>query len=155
VELSAAAPAETDTTASKRVFDPDQPVPADEVPAVSAEGAPGGRDAANSRPVDSDLGQRGVVTSRAAVASCVPEYPRLSRIRGEEGTVVLEVEVRPDGSPGAIRVIRSSGYPRLDRAAVEGMKRATFSPALRGGRPTGQTIRVAITFELRDEDRLP
>ena len=125
--------------------------PAEEKPSEVASKTNGeGRQTADSDAVNSDLGERGVQNARPRVLGCVPEYPRLSRIHGEEGTVVLEVEVRPDGTPATIRVVRSSGYRRLDRAAVEGMRKARFAPAIRGGRPTGDTLRVAITFDLRD-----
>ncbi len=131
----------------------EKPPAAETPPEVASKTGGEGRQSANSDAVNSDVGERGVQTGKARVLGCIPEYPRLSRVRGEEGTVVLEVEVRPDGTPAAIRVVRSSGYRRLDRAAVEGMRKARFSPATRGGRPTGDTIRVAITFDLRDADQ--
>lgn len=156
IDVGATLAAEADVAMAKRQPDLAErvPQPAPEQPPplpIPASDAPGdGRHAASPQPVNSDVGEHGVRASDAAVASCVPQYPRLSRIRGEEGTVVLEVEVRPDGSPATIRVVRSSGYPRLDRAAVQGMRKASFSPAVRGGQPTGDTVRVAVTFELRD-----
>ena len=48
-----------------------------------------------------------------------PIYPRLGRQLGCEGTVLLEVEVRPDGRTGTITILASSGYDLLDVAAME------------------------------------
>ena len=52
-----------------------------------------------------------------------PEYPRISRERGEEGNVVLQVEMSSGGSRD-IKVIKSSGYHRLDKAAVNALEKA-------------------------------
>ena len=45
-------------------------------------------------------------------------YPEAARRRNIEGSLVLSVDVLPDGSVGSIRVLRSSGHAVLDEAAV-------------------------------------
>jgi TonB family protein len=80
-----------------------------------------------------------------------PEYPRYSRIHGEEGTVVLEVEITTDGRSGRVTVIRSSGYQRLDDAAVHALERAVFVPAVTLGKPVASTKRIAIRFAIEDQ----
>ena len=77
-----------------------------------------------------------------------PEYPRLARRLGEQGTVLLEVYVTADGSPERIRLHKSSGSPRLDEAARETVKRWKFVPARQGDRPVGAWIVVPIRFVL-------
>ncbi|HLK90353.1 MAG TPA: energy transducer TonB [Polyangia bacterium] len=81
-----------------------------------------------------------------------PEYPLSSRRRREEGTVLLNVVVQADGLPGAISLERSSGYPALDRAAQEQVRRTwTFEPARTAdGIPVSGTVLVPLRFALSD-----
>ncbi len=64
-----------------------------------------------------------------------PPYPRNSRRLGEEGEVLLEVLILEDGTVGEIRVLKSSGYPRLDASALNAVKRWRYEPARLGGKP--------------------
>lgn len=59
--------------------------------------------------------------------------PAISARLGEHGTVLLRVTVGADGQATQVEVARSSGYPRLDNAAVQGARRLKFRPATRGG----------------------
>jgi protein TonB len=61
-----------------------------------------------------------------------PSYPKLSRRRGEEGTVLLEVLILVDGSVGKVRIKKSSGFRRLDKAALKAVKRWHYQAAKRG-----------------------
>jgi protein TonB len=61
-----------------------------------------------------------------------PAYPTLSRRMGEQGVVLLEILILPDGSVGEIRVKESSGFKRLDETAVKAVKRWRYTPAKRG-----------------------
>jgi len=81
-----------------------------------------------------------------------PSYPRVCRRRGQEGTVVLSVDIGVDGKPGKISVADTSGFTRLDRAAADALRRAVFNPARKGTVPMESTKRVAFTFRLEDED---
>lgn len=56
----------------------------------------------------------------------------MSRRMGEEGKVLMDVYILPDGSVGQIRIRKSSGFARLDGAALEAVKRWTYVPARRG-----------------------
>jgi protein TonB len=78
-----------------------------------------------------------------------PSYPPESRTAGEQGTVVLRVRVEADGRPGTITLARSSGHPRLDRAAQEAVRRWRFKPATRDGQPFVSTVDVPVRFSLR------
>jgi periplasmic protein TonB len=62
-----------------------------------------------------------------------PAYPALSKRLNEQGTVVLDILVKADGSIGDIQLKTSSGYPRLDDAALRAIKNWRFVPASRGG----------------------
>lgn len=80
-----------------------------------------------------------------------PPYPAMSIEKGEEGTVSLRVVVEPDGSPSHVEVIKSSGYRRLDRSALETVrKHYRFIPAKRLGSPIQSTYSFSINFSLRD-----
>lgn len=78
-----------------------------------------------------------------------PVYPFAARRRGQEGRVVLDVEVLPDGGAGAVSVARTSGVVSLDRAALEAVRRWRFRPARRDGRPVRSTVRVPVRFALK------
>lgn len=79
-----------------------------------------------------------------------PIYPLRARELGQEGTVVLEFEVLPNGRCGAIDVIESSGYPLLDDSAVRAVKHWIFKPAKRFRHPVAFAVQVPITFRLTD-----
>jgi protein TonB len=77
-----------------------------------------------------------------------PEYPRLARRLGEQGTVLLNVFVDANGVPQKIELSTSSGSPRLDQAARQTVQRWKFVPARQGDRPIGAWIVVPIRFVL-------
>jgi len=80
-----------------------------------------------------------------------PIYPATSRKLEEEGTVMLMIYVLPDGRVGDVRVARSSGYPRLDEAAMTAARKGwRFRPATSGGGPVAAWGRYAVTFSLKD-----
>jgi periplasmic protein TonB len=77
------------------------------------------------------------------------EYPQESRMRGEEGRVLLHVHVTENGRPDAVTLHRSSGFPRLDQAAVEAVWRWKFVPARQDGKAVAAAVVVPINFTLR------
>lgn len=80
-----------------------------------------------------------------------PEYPPSSRRAGEAGTVILEVYVLETGRVGEARVKQSSGYPRLDEAAVREVKRSwRLVPGTENGKPVPMWGQFAVTFKLTD-----
>lgn len=78
-----------------------------------------------------------------------PNYPRVAKRRGYEGTVVLEVLVTPEGRVGQIRVGQSSGHTILDRQALATVGKWVFTPALRGSEAVEMWVDVPIEFELK------
>jgi len=79
-----------------------------------------------------------------------PRYPRDARRRGEEGKVMLLVDVLPNGRVGEISVESSSGHRLLDAAAVKAVRRWRFAPAKKTGRPVRAQVRIPVEFNLRD-----
>lgn len=76
-----------------------------------------------------------------------PRYPPAALRRRESGTVLVRVEVGPDGVPTATSLVESSGSRDLDRAALNAVRRWRFRPAQVGGRPTVSSAVVPINFE--------
>jgi protein TonB len=79
-----------------------------------------------------------------------PAYPSLSRRLGEEGRVVLRVRVSAAGLPLDVAVHAASGSPRLDRAALDTVRRWKFVPARLGSDAVAATVLVPIVFSLKD-----
>jgi protein TonB len=80
-----------------------------------------------------------------------PEYPPASRRAGEAGTVQLRCYVQADGRCSEISVVKSSGFPKLDEAAVKEVQRSwKFVPAKEDGKPVAAWHTFAVTFRLTD-----
>ncbi len=80
-----------------------------------------------------------------------PEYPPASRRAGEEGTVQLQVFVLESGRAGEVKVAKSSGFPKLDEAAIKEVQRNwRFVPGKEDGKPVSMWHTFAVTFRLTD-----
>lgn len=77
-----------------------------------------------------------------------PAYPPLSRRLGEQGLVVVRVLIDEHGRPVEAAVSLSSGFPRLDDAAVRAVRAARFRPYVEGDRPRRAYALVPIRFDL-------
>jgi protein TonB len=78
-----------------------------------------------------------------------PAYPEEARSAGQQGTVTLSVQVTAQGSVGAVRITRSSGFPLLDeRARSTVADRWAFKPAKAGGVPIASEVIIPIRFTL-------
>ena len=78
-----------------------------------------------------------------------PKYPKISLRRKEAGTVLLALIVTAEGRAKDVRVLKTSGYPRLDKAALDAVKDWRFIPAKRLGRPVDADYELPIHFKLR------
>jgi protein TonB len=76
------------------------------------------------------------------------EYPRVSRQRNEQGRVVLRVFIGVDGTAQQAEIKQSSGYERLDQAALATVKSWRYVPGKRGGVPEAMWFNVPINFVL-------
>lgn len=77
-----------------------------------------------------------------------PTYPTEARRAHEQGTVKLLVLVGTDGKVSDIKIAGSSGSDRLDRAALQAVRRWRWSPTMSGGAPTAVRGYVTIPFVL-------
>ena len=66
----------------------------------------------------------------------------------ETGKVLLRVYVNVEGRAEQIDIQVSSGFPRLDKAAIEAVKQWRFVPARQGEQPVAARVNVPITFQL-------
>lgn len=77
-----------------------------------------------------------------------PSYPAMSRRMREEGKVLLTVRVSPQGAAEAVQVRQSSGFARLDEAALEAVRQWRFVPARRGTETVAASVIVPLVFRL-------
>lgn len=81
----------------------------------------------------------------------LPEYPPASRRAGEAGTVTLKCYVNEQGRCSEVSVVKSSGFPRLDEAAVKEVPRNwRFVPGKEDGKPVATWHTFNVTFKLTD-----
>lgn len=99
----------------------------------------------------SPIESKGVESEASVLGTFSPAYPRMSQRRNEEGTVRVSIGVRADGTAGRVEILQSSGFHRLDEAALEGARKTSFAPALRRNRPVESTIELSFTFRLTNE----
>ena len=78
-----------------------------------------------------------------------PTYPAISRRMGEEGKLVLRVELDENGRIDDAKVINSSGYERLDTAALTAVKSWQCNPSRRNGQPIRAVALQPFNFVLQ------
>lgn len=81
-----------------------------------------------------------------------PAYPAAARRRGEEGRVVLRVELDERGQVSNAAVATASGSRWLDEAALAAVRKWTCEPARRGGEVVRATAQQAFSFVLAGGD---
>lgn len=79
-----------------------------------------------------------------------PRYPARSVWAGEEGTVLCRLFVGADGEVTRVELVESSGFPRLDEAALEALRRWRFRPRMEGAVALPSEILHPVTFRLED-----
>ncbi|MBI1339123.1 TonB family protein [bacterium] len=79
-----------------------------------------------------------------------PEYPSASLRLEEEGPTTLELCVDENGRVGDAKVVSSSGFPRLDEAALKWVRRERFNAGTENGQRTAM-CGFRLTYEWRVE----
>jgi len=87
-------------------------------------------------------------SSAAYLNNPPPTYPPVSVRLNEQGTVHLRAYIGTDGKASRVTVVRSSGFPRLDQAAVESVHRWGFVPGTRNGNPEPMWVEMPVLFRL-------
>jgi periplasmic protein TonB len=130
------------------------------IPVVDTDTAPIGYSDELPPPLAEPQGLRGsadpqpVITAAAVDPShplTQPPYPMSSIHLGEAGALALDILVGADGRVRDAKVAKSSGYDRLDQAAVsEAKQHWHLRPATRNGVPFEQWLTLKVVFRFED-----
>jgi len=90
------------------------------------------------------------VTLPVVVREVKPQYTSDAMRAKVQGTVLLECVVRPDGSVGDVKVMRSLDSTfGLDLEAMKAARNWRFRPGTRLGEPVSVLVTIELTFTLR------
>ncbi|MCX2498326.1 energy transducer TonB [Plesiomonas shigelloides] len=112
----------------------------------SASGAP--NTASRTAPTSAAQASGSSSEPRFRVPPSAPEYPKASRMRRQEGTVLLEVKLGTQGEQLQVVLLKSSGFPLLDRSALKAVKGWQFLPQEINGQGVSHVVRIPVRFEL-------
>ena len=102
-----------------------------------------GRDESTPRPII-------VAPAIPSAGLSEPIYPASEIRAGHTGTALLLLEILPNGRVGQVRLEQSSGFGKLDQAAMREAGKWRFVPGTRDGIPVTLWKQVPIKFELHD-----
>lgn len=156
---TAPAPAPRPTTAESPPSVADEtPAPPSDEPATTAPAshAPAPSASADDAPAAASEAASNAVSGAAPSVGQLPyaryaprpPYPEAARRQTQEGKVRVRVLIGEDGTVRQTRLAASSGYPELDRAALETLPRWRFSPARRDGKAIDAWVVVPVVFAL-------
>lgn len=138
--------------ADKIEVQPEEPVmspPVDELPPLEVVEASIEPMVPIEQEQNADMLEKGVREAPSATTPVRPQYPYGSRIRGEEGDVVLSATLDNAGCVAEVKVLSTSGYHALDRAAIKALKQAVF--IFKNGSPViGQNVEYTFHFKLNE-----
>ena len=83
-----------------------------------------------------------------AVSTIRPRYPSAALRNNQEGWVDVQYTVNVDGSVSNIQVTGAEPRHVFDNAAIDALRRAKFSPAMRDGTATASQQQKRIEFKL-------
>lgn len=119
------------------------------VPLVIAGGAMAGEPA--STPATAAAGTPSAAAIQElpeAVYRKEPSFPREALIKRIDGFVVVELDLRPDGTVAKARVLESGPPGLFDKSALDAVKRWRFEPTLVDGVAVPRTITQRLDFRL-------
>ncbi len=88
------------------------------------------------------------LTATSIMSSLKPFYPLSSRRRKEEGVTKIQVTIDSGGHIYDYKLIRSSGFKSLDRAAQKAVERVLLSPELLSDSEKTSTLELDFKFQL-------
>jgi len=97
-------------------------------------------------------GKDGTTSPKIAGPHVMPPdaYPLISVVQNEQGNVLLGFTIQPDGSVSGVRILRSSGFPRLDEAAAENVTAWKYGPSEKDGKPVACQWQAIVNWKLHD-----
>lgn len=75
-------------------------------------------------------------------------YPAMSKRLGEQGQVIHSILIGVDGLPVSAKLVKSSGFDRLDAAAYKALMSWRYAPGKRNGVAAAMTYNASISFVL-------
>jgi hypothetical protein len=103
---------------------------------------------ADSRPADPGILRENAVDEKAKLLSkFVPESNDFAQDAGVAGMALYHTVVGADGKPGEISVARPIGFG-LDENAVSSIRKATFQPAMKDGKPVPVVLDLVVQFRI-------
>ena len=99
----------------------------------------------------SSLGQSSALPQariRASAQCVAPSYPRRSIINNEQGVSQLELLIGEDGRVRESRISKSSGFFRLDQAALQALSACEFEPERVNGVAREAWARIRYVWRL-------
>ncbi len=114
-------------------------------PGVRGGGGGAGGPAVASRNGSGPGGGAGLGDSLRSIRRRIEEattYPEAARRAEMEGTVEVRFQIGPGGAPVNLEIVISSGYPELDQASLETIRRAGPYPTIHG------RIRIPLAYRL-------
>ncbi|MDQ1831029.1 energy transducer TonB [Massilia scottii] len=78
-----------------------------------------------------------------------PEYPKGSLRNGEEGLVNIAFQVAEDGQVIDARIMKTSGFETLDKAAIRALLKCRFAPAVMFGVPIRKWLGTGYNVVIR------
>lgn len=78
----------------------------------------------------------------------MPVYPLFARKLGKEGTVLLRLAIDERGNLLQVEVVEKAGFGFVE-AAVDAVKKSTFLPAKKDGKPVASRALLPVRFVLR------
>lgn len=79
-------------------------------------------------------------------------YPMAAWAYGQEGRVIVRVQIMPDGTTGQTWIKQSSGSAILDIDAREQLAKYRFKPAHKNGQPVTAWIDVPVDYRLHSQN---
>jgi protein TonB len=143
-EKSTQAPSPPQT--QQQAATPPTPQSKSESQTPNATVAPAATSGSSGTPIQTDIGKLVVVYQPDADAY----YPSFSKRSGEQGEVAVRLIIDESGSVEDVALLRSSSFPRLDRAATEIGRRYRFKPFLVNGSPARISTNLLIKFNLKN-----
>jgi protein TonB len=118
--------------------------------AVSSSAKPASNELAKSQATVAPANANPIrVAAVADFNTCAkPEWPKASLRNEETGTVTLSFLIGVDGRVADSKILQSSGFRDLDKAAVVGISKCKFKPGLNDGKPEQAWMQMQYVWTL-------
>lgn len=106
---------------------------------------------ADYRPKDPSILRQNTVDQKALLlTNFEPESNEFAQLNGVAGMALYHTVVGPDGKAQEIAVGRPIGFG-LDENAVQAIRKASFQPAMKGGKPVSVLLDLVVQFRIFDK----